>query len=292
MKSEIIIVTPQIASEWLSANVSNRPLRRTVVDGLKAAFIRGEYVQTHQGIAFSLAGELLDGQHRLTAISELRDGAFPMLVTQGLADEAFQVMDIGVKRTAADSLRNDDKRVVEAARLIAFICTNKRASVTPTMLIPIIDSISRSHNSLIAFCPTVARTWSAAPVRLAAVLTMMTGGDADYVRLIYRSLVTSDFDSMPRVAQALYKSHVNGHVRASDHADMISRCMDVFSPRKANNGRIQIKDSGEATAKVRSVFGHLIERDEETLPQKKKATPSGVAKGGLRSDYSQVTSGR
>ena len=276
MKAEIVNVTPQMAADWLSFNEDNRPLRRTVVNGLKAAFARGEYIQTHQGIAFSKTGKLLDGQHRLTAISELRDGLFPMLVTWGVSENAFQVMDIGVKRSTADALRID-RRVVEVARLIGVICMVNRASVSPMMLVPIIDRIQDAHDSLLSFCPATVKAWSAAPVRLAAVTSILSGVDQDYVKAVYRSLVMSEFDAMPPVAQALYRNYVSGAVRASDVNDMLARCLDVFSPKKANNKKIQIKDTLDALARVKTLFGDLIEQGR---PEPKKiATQEWAAKG-------------
>lgn len=292
MKAEIVNVTPQMASDWLAHNVSNRPLRRSMVDGLKAAFLRGEYIQTHQGVAFATNGELLDGQHRLTAISELRDGSFPMMVAREVNEDAFRVMDIGVKRTAADALRIDDRRVVELARLIAVICTSKRGNVTPTMLLPIIEAVERQHSSLLAFCATSSKTWSSSPVRLAAVMMMMTGTDPEYVRTIYRSLVLSDFDAMPPVVRALYKSHVNGLVRASDVADILTRCLVVFSPKKSMLTRVQVNDTTEAMAQVRGLYGYLIPSEEEIEAEKKKATPKGAAKSVLPFNYSQLTAKR
>ena len=282
MKAEIINVTPQQAADWLARNTNNRPLRRSVVDGLKSAFLRGEYIQTHQGIAFAVGGELLDGQHRLTAISELRDGSYPMVVTTDVPANAFQVMDIGVKRTAADALRLDDRRLVEAARLIATICQSNKSAVTPTMLLPIIDAIHKSHDSLMSFCSTAARTWSSAPVRLSAVMVISNGANSDYVRMLYRSLVLGDFDSMPKVVQSLYRAAVNGTVRAADHADMISRCMSAFDVRKASNGKLQVRDSSEALAEVRRLFGHLIVREVEQVAEKKKAPSRAVTRAGAQ----------
>lgn len=289
MKAEIINVTPQMAADWLSRNTDNRALRRTVVDGLKAAFARGEYVKTHQGIAFSASGVLLDGQHRLTAISELRDGVFPMLVTSDLPDEAFQAIDIGVKRTAADSLRSEDRKLVETARLIATICTHNRSAITPTLLVPIIDNIAKAHNSLMAFCATTARTWSAAPVRLAAVMSIMQGVDPDYVRTTYRSLVLARFDAMPPVAHALFKSNHDGRVHASDVGDMLSRCLVVFRPEKAGLTKVQIKDNSAALAMVRSMYGWIASGQVEDATPKKKAATVSAAKGVLRRNSISAT---
>lgn len=285
MKSEIVNVTPQKAAEWLSLNVENRPLRRTVVEGLKAAFARGEYIQTHQGIAFSAQGNLLDGQHRLTAISEMRGVSFPMLVSYGVDDHAFQVMDIGLKRSHADALRIDDRRVVEVARLIAVICSAKRQAVTPLMLVPVIDAIQPSHDALISFCSSSVKAWSSAAVRVAAVTSMLSGGDVDYIKTTYRALVLSDFDSMPPVARALYRAYVNGTVSASDRNDMVARCLVVFNPKKAAISKVQIKDNSEAIAFVRSQFLHLME--PEAAP-KKMTAKDAAAKSVLRGNSSDT----
>lgn len=284
MKTEIIKVTPDMASEWLKGNTINRPLRRTVVDGLKNAFIRGEYMMTHQGVAFSSDGTLLDGQHRLTAISELRDGAFPMLVTTGLSEEAFQNIDIGVKRTAADALRTEDRRLVEAARLIAGICVSNKSSITPTMLVPIMRNIEKPHNALLAFCPTVSRVWSSAPVRLAGVMAIKSGQDVEYVRSVYHALVTSRFNAMPPVAHSIYKAQVDGRIRSTDKLDMLARCLIVFDQSKSQAARVQVKDSSTASRAVRQIFGWLVESDE-VRAAKKKAVPFGAAKDVLPANY-------
>lgn len=286
MKTKIVNVTPDMASILLSRNTRNRPLRRTVVDGLKAAFLRGEYVQTHQGIAFSVAGELLDGQHRLTAISELPAGSFPMTMTTDLPDDAFRVMDIGVKRTATDALQHSDRRVVELARLIALICTNKRAAVTPTLLIPIIEYVETTHAALVAFCPSAAKTWSSAPVRLAAVMSMMDSGNHDYVRSLYRAMVMADFKAMPPVAHALFRAQSNGSVRAADTRDMLGRCLVLFDPKKADRTVARVVNPGEAYARVREMFGFLLPGDTDTTTDEKKAAPiTEAASSVLPSQY-------
>ena len=284
MKVEIVNVTPQMAADWLRANSGNRAIRRGAVDGLKLAFQRGEYKRTHQGIAFSISGRLLDGQHRLTAISELRDGVFPMVVTTELPDDAFLVMDIGAKRTAADSLQESDRKIVEVARLIASICLNGRATATPQMLIPIVDEIRGEHDRLMAFCSTTARVWSSAPMRLSAVISMMNSRrDADYVMMIYRALVLYQPDMLPPVAHALYKSVLNGNARASSPLDLLARGLVVFDEKKSSTRRIQIMSTSDATAAVRGFFGQLVTGSDDL--DKKKAAHESAAKDVLPFDY-------
>lgn len=278
MKTEVINVTPHLAAEWLMRNTSNRPLRRGAVEALKTAFMRGEYIQTHQGIAFSASGELLDGQHRLTAISEMRDGSFPMNVSRGVPDDAYRVTDIGVKRSAADSLREEDRRLVEAARLIAVLCIKERRSITPISLMPIIEEIRAPHNQLLAFCPTVSKTWSCAAFRVAAVYSMLAGEDRDYVKSVYWALVHLQYDAMPASAKALCRAHANGAIRASNVNDTLARAMVVFSQRKGGVTKIQIANPSEYVDRVRGMFGHLVLDVSEI---QKKAAHEGAAKGNL-----------
>src|SRR5215831_4798996 len=65
MKTTLERLTPAIARNWLAHNKNNRAIRASHVETLRAAFARGEFVTTHQGVAFDTGGDLLDGQHRL-----------------------------------------------------------------------------------------------------------------------------------------------------------------------------------------------------------------------------------
>ncbi|WP_434107665.1 hypothetical protein [Paraburkholderia caffeinilytica] len=280
MKTEMVNVTPAIARDWLRGNVRNRGIRRGWVDTLRAAFARGEYVVSHQGIAFSENGELIDGQHRLTAIAELPDGySFAMLVTRGLTrDEVFRVVDCGYRRTTADMIGRD-RREVEVARLIYSIFSSGPA--TPTALIPVCERIAPWHRDLLTFCGASVRTWSSAPVRAAAVLTMMDDGDSDYVRLVYRALVTNDLATMPRSAHALVSAFLRGQIKAREPYDLFCRCLKVFDPAKASLTKIQINDQAAMIANMRgfvvvSVFGEL--------PKKKKAMTNATAPKGVSED--------
>lgn len=68
MYTVIMDVTPELASEWLKKNYKNRSLSHDRIKQYTLAMISGNWVLTHQGIAFDDAGNLLDGQHRLQAV--------------------------------------------------------------------------------------------------------------------------------------------------------------------------------------------------------------------------------
>lgn len=99
------VITPQIAKAYLACGVSNnRHINKMIVNKYKTDIANGNWMATHQGIAFDENGLLIDGQHRLTAIVE-SGVSVPMLVTRGVERPGLLVIDSGKTRTASDSLK-------------------------------------------------------------------------------------------------------------------------------------------------------------------------------------------
>jgi hypothetical protein len=103
MKTEILTVTPEMAKNILLKNTKNRPIIATRVAEFEAQLLRGEMQLTHQGIAISETNILLDGQHRLIAISNTGVAA-KLQVSTGLPDSVFAVLDTGSKRSPGNVL--------------------------------------------------------------------------------------------------------------------------------------------------------------------------------------------
>ena len=83
MKTQIKNITPQMAAGMLEKHLNPENQRRqsqSVVESYARAMRAGQWLLTHQGIAIDTNGELVDGQHRLSAI--VASGAtVEMLVT-------------------------------------------------------------------------------------------------------------------------------------------------------------------------------------------------------------------
>jgi hypothetical protein len=103
-------VTPAKAASWLKKN-RNRHLRKTTVTSFAADMVNGAWSPSHQGIAFDLNGNLIDGQHRLAAIVKsgvslwflvCRD--VPVRV-DGVKANVMDVLDRGNSRSIADVLK-------------------------------------------------------------------------------------------------------------------------------------------------------------------------------------------
>lgn len=101
MVSEIIEITPELAKEYLEANMEeNRNIQVATVQGYAMMMRLGKWNLTHQGIAFDESGKLIDGQHRLKAVI-LANVPVKMMVTRNVQrkpGEAFTI-DTGRRRT-------------------------------------------------------------------------------------------------------------------------------------------------------------------------------------------------
>lgn len=96
-------VTPEIAQAWLDRNKHNRKLSPESVDRYSRNITNGQWPFTGDPIRFANTGELLDGQHRCTAIVET-GVTLPLLVVAGLLTDTQSYMDAGRRRNAGDSL--------------------------------------------------------------------------------------------------------------------------------------------------------------------------------------------
>lgn len=260
MKTQLLAVTPAQARKWLEQNTDNRRLRPMVVETLRAAWERGEWQTTHQGIAFAPSGRLLDGQHRLTFISQLPDDEIVMMnVTTGMDEKTFMVIDKGAGRSTADTLGKSVK-LVATGKLLARVHNASQASgLSDAMVEPFINLIEPLHTELITFCPAVTKIWSSAPVQAAAVFRMLLGEDIDFVKATYRALVVSDFQAMSAIAQSLYKQHVTGVILSARSLDLFVRCLKVFDAKKSDVTRIQVNDMSATLLEVRTALGTLVQ---------------------------------
>ncbi|MEO6082542.1 MAG: hypothetical protein ABIQ18_05480 [Umezawaea sp.] len=114
-------ITPELAARWLAEhNTHNRNLRGSAVAAYARDMAAGRWHTSGEAIKFATDGTLLDGQHRLVAIT--RTGVtVATFVVFGLDREAQDVMDSGRKRNASDALQlggmRNVARLAAAARL-------------------------------------------------------------------------------------------------------------------------------------------------------------------------------
>jgi hypothetical protein len=100
VKIEIMTITPMMAKMWLLKNTNNRKLRKEVVTRMATAIKLGQWKMTGDAIRFSTK-RLIDGQHRLMAIVAAGHPVTSVVMSD-IDDEAFDYIDQGNRRTAAD----------------------------------------------------------------------------------------------------------------------------------------------------------------------------------------------
>lgn len=115
---EVVDVTPALAEKWLKQNTHNRNLREVAVYAYARDMEAGKWTENGEAVKFAANGTLLDGQHRLQAVT-LAGVTVRMLVVTGLDNSTQETMDDGRKRTLADalSLRGETNSVALGAVL-------------------------------------------------------------------------------------------------------------------------------------------------------------------------------
>jgi hypothetical protein len=103
MRTEIKLITPEIAKKYLERNKTNRKCDEKLVNYFANQMNNNLWKTTGQGISLSNDNVLLDGQHRLKAI--IKSGkSVKMLVVFDIDNDSFDVYDSGKKRNHTDSL--------------------------------------------------------------------------------------------------------------------------------------------------------------------------------------------
>ena len=98
LRVELMSITPDLAMKWLKRNHINRPIQRKHVQALVAAIRDGQWDDANgETIIFGATGNLLDGQHRLTAVVEAQH-QIVSLVVFGVEESKRGTIDTGNRR--------------------------------------------------------------------------------------------------------------------------------------------------------------------------------------------------
>lgn len=143
MQMHVIVVTPEMAKEWLDNKLpKQRRIRETVARRYARHIKDNKWHLTHQGVAFNTDGQLMDGQHRLRAVI-LANTAVAMPVFTNVPDEAFTGIDIGSRRTASE-VTGLNKHDVAIANALCGWVRGLRVMLSPDEIQETIDLYSEA----------------------------------------------------------------------------------------------------------------------------------------------------
>lgn len=258
IKSSVELMTPDRADELLRfsfGKISQRHLSDRRVRALVRALENGEWKVTHQGVALDDAGVVVDGQHRLAAIHQFGKPV-PIMVTTGVERDAFSVIDVGAKRTAADALHiagfTNTNVVAAAARLVM---TWKAVETDPNttwgqaysrVSTPqLVEFMQSSTGTTLMHCQQpanrVAMAWGRVGVRsfMTAIITLLAESDtpaalrAEYIeRLIDGAYLRP---TSPILALRRYMIAETGWVRNSNNVQAMRNRVGMCVVIKAYN---------------------------------------------------------
>lgn len=103
MKPKVILITPEIAGQWLEQNTNNRKVDSKTERHYINQMEQGNWLLSHQGIAFDVNEVLQDGQHRLRSIIHSGKPQY-MLVFSNMPEENFTILDTAKPRRSSDVL--------------------------------------------------------------------------------------------------------------------------------------------------------------------------------------------
>jgi hypothetical protein len=262
-------VNPDDARMLLGTSKGNRPVRQWHVRALASAIKRGEWILTHQGLAFDSDGSLRDGHHRLNAIIAADTGV-PLMVTVGLNPEAMAAIDQGVTRTMGDLLEMD-RRIAEVIKLAARIATSEPRPTPPQCQDVADTGLAATVERVLGATGTARIFFSSAPMRLAAAVQIMRGLDPLFVLGQYAALINLDFDVMTSASRSLMRQVQTGLAQASDTYATLARGLAVFDPSKQALQRVTVTEETRdaALALVRHALGSPVNGGSSTKARKR-----------------------
>ena len=193
-------ITPELATQYLSRNVRNRSIRKQEVDAYAREIKRGNFVLTHQGIAFDDDGHLIDGQHRLMAIAS---AGIPvqMVVSRGLTPSALTVVDRGASRTIRDVVTFGGAEAGESYSMMRngvmlsamnqlVMCGYRSMKLTAHEIIKLFEAFGE-HTS-VAFRHGIHKATGRSQIISAALAAMYCGVSHDAIEKFFKVFHKSD----------------------------------------------------------------------------------------------------
>lgn len=247
-------VNPATAREWLKQNTRNRKLRPLTVTKWVRLFENGEYIPTCEGIGFDSGGVLVDGQHRLEALSQMpEEFSIYIVVARNLTGVAYKAINDGARRSSQDRFHTD-RCTAQVGEFLAYKYYTNRLDITNGKKELFVNFAKPYCDALMFATSSATKTFSSTPVRAAALLSMAMGIPKDYVCSLYKALVLADYDAMPNIGKVFTRQAQLGTVHTGDASELFLKALKVFNPANAQSKQIRSADPVETAADIRTLL--------------------------------------
>lgn len=274
MKTELMTISPKQAQAWLDGKGNNRRLNPRHITYLANEIKAGRWRLTHQGIAFSDDGCLIDGQHRLAAIVESQI-ATKMMVTFEMPIGNFAIIDRGMPRNM-ETIIGIPRIFTQSYMFMLQLAIRNSMRQSPDDVYQLHKHFGHIALSLQNATNSSIRYFSAAPVRSAAIVTMAGAEDQSnkYVLNTYHDLVLQNLRPLPPIALALIKAYNRAPKNNSNsgftmRTETYMKARYIFDLSNAGFDKIEIRDN------IRDRYFHeitdLVQRALGSLPGEAEA---------------------
>lgn len=256
------LITPEIAADMLTRNIGNRPLRPKVWRSYAADMKSGNWRKTHEAIAVSASGRLLNGQHRLTAVVHSGVAQTFWVAVYDTQEVAMDLpIDYGARRSLADILNEDKLSVQTASALYRTAITRRQQDPRPNEAQYILSKAGSAIQAAVAVSRGRERLKASALARAAIVTNILLyEQDKEAIVESYRRWVVGENAIWPSV-EALNKQLPSMDNKFTNNT--FCRVAFAFNPenREARVVRMNAMQEAELlenlTAKLASVFPEM-----------------------------------
>jgi len=248
---QTVNMTPAVAAEILKGNDGNRSVKKNHVDFLADSMAQGEWKLSHQGVAISPTGRLLDGQHRLLAV--VKSGVtVPMMVAYNVQEANFAYMDSGITRSNADSL-NIHVRQADICRFICILLSGKKRKPTAKEIMVVYNAFEPALKAIPLHRKCRAQALESMSTRAAIAVLFMEGFN---VVSVYIDMMDLNFENLPHNASVFTKLCIRGISRKADaRLDCFLLALKALDPRVEDRKVLRNSDRADMLTRVKTIIG-------------------------------------
>jgi len=237
-EQRVEIITPADAWDMLQHNRAGRSIRQSHVEYLANEMKSGNWQLTHQGIAIDEKGNIIDGQHRLSAII-MADRSVALFVARNVPARRYQFIDCGIKRSIGDTLHISSR---DAASCLMIMSVVRRSGKPAPTDLAVLEQAFRPQFSLLN--ASGVALWGSAPIRAGAALIMRqyNGSAAEGIATFHNDLILHNVRQLPSAGEALLKAEtlLRSLLRGAGagRREVCLRAMYAFDPKNKDIRRM------------------------------------------------------
>lgn len=228
-------INKELALKYLESNKNNRKIVRSNVEFIKNEINNDRFMMNGQPIIFDDKGFLLDGQHRLVAISET-DKEVDILVIRGISSDSFKTIDTGRVRKSSDVLSIEG---VSYSTTIASATNRILKKFDQTRAISKTGAVKNSNSEILKFYKDNKEELDSyalfthnlyateikiiPPAVTTAMLFLLSREDKNKARSFIREIYTGKKETDDESALTLRKRLINNKIDNTKQSDTILR---------------------------------------------------------------------